>query len=142
MKIKNILLVCLVVIACSFLLPEKNVMSQSSVDGGDIVMMNIQNGKITLVYHKPSNTFLFYGYPSSDLENEGLQLLQIRSLSNDFQMAEIVAETESELVYNKRGYSVEELAQKTKVFLPRLEKTKIKQGGHYRESGRPLKKNK
>ncbi len=73
MKIKNILLVCLVVIACSFLLPEKNVMSQSSVDGGDIVMMNIQNGKITLVYHKPSNTFLFYGYPSSDLENEGLQ---------------------------------------------------------------------
>jgi hypothetical protein len=140
MKIKNVLLVCLVVIACSFLILNKNAISQTSVDGGDIVMMNIQNGEITLVYHKPSKTFLFYGYPSSSSRNKGLQLLQMRNLSTDFEMAEKLAQAKAELENNGQGYSVEEIERRADSIHLILEKGV--QGGHYRGPVSPLKKEK
>ncbi len=140
MKIMNILLIFLVAIVGSFLLFDKKAMSQSSVDAGNIVMMNIQDGKKILVYHKSSNTFLIYGNPSSGSKDESLQLLQIRSLGQDFLMAEKLSQAESELVLNKKGYTVEDIRQKVDVALPKRARTKTLQGGHYPSPERPLKK--
>ncbi len=114
MKIKNILVVCVVVIVVNLFLFNKKAISQSSVDGGDIVMMNIQNEEIVLVYHKPSNSILLYASPALNRADKGLQLLQIRSLSSDLELAEKLAEVGTELVWKKNGYNLREINNKTK----------------------------
>ncbi len=130
-KIMNILLICFVIIVGSSLVFNKKAMSQSLVDASNIVMMNIQDGKTILVYHKSSNTFLLYGQPDPGSKNKGLQLMQIRSLSQDFLMAEKLSQAESELVSNEKGYTVEYIRQKVDVALPKRGSTKTLQGGHY-----------
>ncbi len=114
MKIMNILLICVVVIVGNLLFFNKKAISQDSVDGGNIVMMNIQNGELTLVYHKPSRTFLFYGYPAGKSSNDGMQLLQIRSLSNDFTLATKLSKLEEELEWNDNGYTVKDIKKEYK----------------------------
>ncbi len=142
-KIMNILLICFVIIVGSSLVFNKKAMSQSIVDAGDIVILNVQEEKIILVYHKLSNSFLFYGYPSSGSNNNDLQLLQIRTLKQDFQMAEKLSHAGIELSSNEEGYSVENIVHRVDDLLSTQSRSKTKKvkggGGHYPSPAIPLK---
>ena len=109
MKVMNILVIILVVVVGSlFLFNEKASAAATAVATGDIAIIHSYNEKTKnveiLVYHNPSNSFLLYGYSSK--EKEGLKLLHIRRLDNDF---DFVKKTEWKLEYEKDGYDVERM---------------------------------
>ena len=119
MKTLNILLICVVVIVSSVLLFNKKAMSEHAIDVGhikvgDIVLMTLQKTDTIVLYHKPSQAFLFYGYPSLKTRNEGMKLMQIRTLRNDLILAGKLSDLETELEWKESGYSVKETKKKFK----------------------------
>ncbi len=79
MKIMNILMISLVVVVGSLFLFNEKAAVQAAVAIGDIAIMHSYNEKTDnleiIVYHKPSNSFLLYGYSSkTNQASKGLQL--------------------------------------------------------------------
>lgn len=115
MKIMNILVISLVVIAVSLFLFDEKTSAQVAIDGGDVVIMNVRKGYDAaddiLVYHKSSKSFLLYGYSGS--KGKGLQLLQVRNLVNDFDLAE-GKKGKLELKFKKNGYEPSTIKSKVK----------------------------
>ena len=77
----------------------------------DVVILTIKDGNQDriVVYHKATRSFLLYG--NSSAKDSGLQLLQIRTLNNDFSLAAKIMD----LDYRKTGYNskdVDELLDK------------------------------
>ena len=109
MKVMNILVISLVVIVGSMFLFNEKVSAQQGIVLGDVAIMRNYNQKThnleIIVYHKPSNSFLLYGY-SADRIYKGLQLLHVRRLEDDFIFAE---KTDKILDYDKDGYSTNEM---------------------------------
>ncbi len=111
MKIMNILIICLVVVVGSLFLFNEKAAARSAVAVGDIAIMHSYNEKTDnleiIVYHKPSNSFLIYGYSSKTIKaSKGLQLLHIRRLENDFAFAE---KTKKKLEYKRDGYDIDRI---------------------------------
>lgn len=111
MKVINILVISLVVVVFSLFSFNEKAAAEAAVAIGDIAIMhsyNEQAGSLEIVvYHKPSNSFLLYGYSSKAIRaSKGLQLLHIRRLENDFAFAE---KTEKKLEYKKDGYDVDRI---------------------------------
>jgi hypothetical protein len=111
MKVMNILVISLVVVVGSLFLFNEKAAAQSAVAIGDIAIMHSYNEATSnleiIVYHKPSNSFLLYGYSSKASKvGKGLQLLHIRRLENDFAFAE---KTKKKLEYRKDGYDVDRI---------------------------------
>ena len=109
MKVMNILVISLVVVVGSMFLFNEKASAQQGMVLGDVAIMRNYNEKADkleiIVYHKPSNSFLVYGYSSK--EHEGLRLLGLRRLEQDFLFAE--KRKDKELDYKKDGYSTNEM---------------------------------
>ncbi len=108
MKVMNILVISLVVVVGSLFLFNEKAAVQAAVAIGDIAIMHSYNEKTDnleiIVYHKPSNSFLLYGYSSK--KSKGLQLLHIRRLEYDFAFAE---KTKKKLDYKRDGYEIDRI---------------------------------
>ncbi len=112
MKVMNILVISLVVVVFSLFSFNEKAVAQAAVAIGDIAIMhsyNEQTGNLEIiVYHKPSNSLLLYGYSSKAIRaSKGLQLLHIRRLENDFIFAE--ENKDKTLDYKKDGYDTKEM---------------------------------
>ncbi len=120
MKVMNILVISLVVVVSSLFLFNEKASAQQGMVLGDVAIMRNYNQKThnleIIVYHKPSNSFLIYGYISR--EHKGLQLLDVRRLEHDFLFAE--KRKDKTLDYNKAGYSTNEM----KFFTSKIKKEK------------------
>ena len=111
MKAMNILIICLVVVFDGLFLFNEKSSAQEGMVLGEIGIMKTFNQQTKnneiIVYHKPSNSFLVYGY--SDTTKKGLQLLNIRRLEHDFIFAEKI---EDRLDYKKDGYDAKEMKRR------------------------------
>ena len=109
MKIMNSLIICLIVVVGSLFLFNEKASAQDGLVLGDVAIMRNWNQKThnleIVVYHKPSNSFLLYGY--SGTEYKGLQLLHVRRLEDDFIFAEM--KKDKILDYDRDGYSTKEI---------------------------------
>ncbi len=112
MKVMKVLLLSSVVIVGSLFLFNEKASAQEGIVLGDVAIMRNYNQQThnleIIVYHKPSNAFLLYGY-SGKQQYKGLQLLHVRRLEADFIFAE--RKKDKILDYDKDGYSTKEIKQ-------------------------------
>ncbi len=109
MKVMNILVISFVVVVGGlFLFNEKASAATEGIVIGDVAIMRTFNQRTDnleiIIYHKPSNSFLIYGY--SKQERKGLRLLHVRRLEHDFAFAE---KTKKKLDYKKDGYDMDRI---------------------------------
>jgi hypothetical protein len=97
---------------------------QPAVDAGDVVLMSVSDGTRdnVVIYHKKTGTILLYGGNNRDAE--GIQLLQIRKVSDDLKLVDLL----SDLPYRQKGYTVKEVKELIEEGLKRKAEEEDKKG--------------